>query len=213
MELLIEILKIILPAIITGIFSFFVARYNYGKNVPLDKMEIAYDKIYFPIYKMTNGKIFKNIANKTNNLDRLLHEISSILNENSKYADKSTLKSFDMFYKNKDKETYVNFKNNIINKHSYLRRRLGYLEPNIFQTYKYSSKVDKYAFRILIESLVLYIIIILYSLSNGKRQAILFLIALIGITVLVLELAIFLFIIINPVIKILYKYIKSKFKK
>lgn len=53
MELLIEILKIILPAIITGIFSFFVARYNYGKNVPLDKMEIAYDKIYFPIYKMT----------------------------------------------------------------------------------------------------------------------------------------------------------------
>ena len=118
-----------------------------------------------------------------------------------------------MFYKNKDKETYVNFKNNIINKYSYLRRRLGYLEPNIFQTYKYSSKVDKYAFRILIESLVLYIIIILYSLSNGKRQAILFLIALIGIAVLVLELAIFLFIIISPVIKILYKYIKSKFKK
>ena len=50
MKSFIEILKTILPAIVTGIFTFIVTKYNYTKNIPLDKMETAYDKIYYPIY-------------------------------------------------------------------------------------------------------------------------------------------------------------------
>ena len=52
MKSFIEILKTILPAIVTGIFTFIVTKYNYTKNIPLDKMETAYDKIYYPIYNL-----------------------------------------------------------------------------------------------------------------------------------------------------------------
>ena len=61
MKSFIEILKTILPAIITGVFTFFVTKYNYNKNVPLDKMEIAYDKIYYPVYKMITRRTFEHI--------------------------------------------------------------------------------------------------------------------------------------------------------
>ena len=55
MESFIEILKIILPALITGIFTFIVTKYNYNKNVPLDNMKIAYNRIYYPLYKIINN--------------------------------------------------------------------------------------------------------------------------------------------------------------
>lgn len=56
MKSFIEILKTILPAIVTGIFTFIVTKYNYTKNIPLDKMETAYDKIYYPIYNLLHKK-------------------------------------------------------------------------------------------------------------------------------------------------------------
>lgn len=187
MNSFIEILKIILPTIITGIFTFLVTKYSYNKNVPLDKMEIAYDKIYSPIYKMINRKSFKSVTNNTNNLNRLIYEISYILNEKSEYADRSTLRTFDMFYKNKDRETYTNLKNNIINKYLYLRRRLGYLEPNVFQIYKYSSKLDKSFFRAIFESAGLYILAILYTSSKNKIKPLLTVMLLIVLIILSIE--------------------------
>ena len=41
-----EILKIFLPALTTGLFGFITAKYSYSKNVPVEKMEIAYNRIY-----------------------------------------------------------------------------------------------------------------------------------------------------------------------
>lgn len=46
----IEILKAVLPVIITGIITFLITKYSYHKNIPLDKLEIAYNRIYYPIY-------------------------------------------------------------------------------------------------------------------------------------------------------------------
>ena len=63
MESFIEILKIILPTLITGIFTFVVTKYNYNKNVPLDNMKIAYNRIYYPLYKIIHKKdIMKNLV-------------------------------------------------------------------------------------------------------------------------------------------------------
>lgn len=36
----------ILPAIIAGFFTFYITKYTYSKNQPLDKLEIAYNNIY-----------------------------------------------------------------------------------------------------------------------------------------------------------------------
>lgn len=209
MESFIEILKIILPTLITGICTFLITKYSYNKNVPLDKMETAYTKIYQPIYKMINGRKFKDIRNKTNNINRLISEISTILKINNEYADRLTLRLFDVFYKNKDKETYTNFKNNIINKYLYLRKRLGYLELNIFQVYKYFPKEDKLMFRFIIEFINLYIVLTILSISKGIIKYIFICIILIIIIIIIIDLIIFYIVI----IKILIKYYKIRFKK
>ena len=49
-ELFIEFVKIILPVLITGIFTFLITKYTYHKNIPLDKLEISYNRIYYPIF-------------------------------------------------------------------------------------------------------------------------------------------------------------------
>lgn len=43
MKILLEIIKILLPAAVTGIFTFWTTKYAYSKDVPLQKMEIAYN--------------------------------------------------------------------------------------------------------------------------------------------------------------------------
>jgi len=92
------------------------------------------------------------------------------------------LKAFDLFCKCKDEETLLNFKNNIYNKNTYLRRRLGYLEPGIWQMYAYSPKSEKSTIRIGVELLTCYIFVILVSVTRGFFQAI----GLISVIVLLL---------------------------
>lgn len=211
MKSFIEILKTILPAIITGVFTFFVTKYNYNKNVPLDKMEIAYDKIYYPVYKMITRRTFEHI----NNIERFIYELSIILDKNHNYADRSTLNSFNLLQKNKNKEAYLNFKNNIINKHLYFRRRLGYLEPNILQVYTYSSKLQKYFLRLSFEIIIFYVAVILFPNfnDNDKAKSILFGISIISGGIIIFESFIMLFHIICFNVKRFFKYIKSRLKK
>ena len=60
----------------------------------------------------------------------------------------------------------------------YLRRRLGYLEPNLLQIYTYSSKNEKSIIRIFSEILLFYFTFVAGGLTEGNLQKI--------ITVLVL---------------------------
>ena len=45
----------------------------------------------------------------------------------------------------------MRFKNNVYNRNLYLRRRLGYLEPDLIQSYQYLGPYKKIFFRISIE--------------------------------------------------------------
>ena len=92
MESFIEVLKVILPALITGIFTFIVTKYNYNRNVPLDNMKIAYNRIYYPIYKM----IYQKYNDNMKNLDKVIAKIKPYLDKYNKYADDSTTKSFNL---------------------------------------------------------------------------------------------------------------------
>ena len=56
--------------------------------------------------------------------------------------------------------------NNIYSKKSYLRRRLGYLEPNFIELYKYAMPSAKSFFRIAIELFVIYVVLILCSITE-----------------------------------------------
>ena len=64
MGIFIEIMKIVLPTIVGGIFTFLITKYTYNKNVPLDKLEIAYNRIYCPLYQLLYGRRSKIGYNK-----------------------------------------------------------------------------------------------------------------------------------------------------
>lgn len=155
MKTLFEILKIILPAIITGLFTFFITKYKYNKNKPLDKLEFAYNRIYYPLYRIISDK------NIEEDIDQIINKSEIYITKYNKYIDISTKSLFNELCKcnneTKKKSIYRNFKNIIYDRNSYLRRRLGYLEPNFIQIYKYTTPESKSLFRFFMELCVVYI--------------------------------------------------------
>lgn len=146
----------IISAIITGVITFLITRYNYQKNLPTDKLEIAYNRIYYPILQLLpEKKIDKETVNK----------IKTYLDKYKKYANPSTLKAFEPLEKyHTSSYVYENFKRNIKKEESYLRRRLGYLEANIYVMYKYSDKLDKRAVKAYLGLGIVYFFMLANSL-------------------------------------------------
>lgn len=170
METIFEILKVILPAIITSLFTFFITKYTYNNNRPLDKMEIAYNRIYFPIYKIISDK------NMSDDIDEVIKRSKSYFTKYDKYIDVSTKIIFGNLCNcnkvAKKKSIYQSFKDNIYNRNSYLRRRLGYLEPNFIQLYKYATSGAKSLFRIFMGVCVMYIALIACSITMSVSNTI-----------------------------------------
>lgn len=194
MQILFEVLIVVLPAIIAGLSTFLITKYTYNKNTPLDKLEKSYNRVYYPLYRLISNK------NINNDVDLILERTRFYLEKYDKYVDRSTQKAFNALFrcdtKAKKRVAYQNFKNNIYNKNAYLRRRLGYLEPNFWQLYTYSSDSEKSFLRIVIEFCFVYLLLvldifmveILGGISNiGGIYVIPILILGIGVCVLVLE--------------------------
>ena len=164
----IEILKTILPAIITGIGTFLITKYNYYKNVPLDKIEIAYDRVYYPIYKIIQEQ--NKLENQDINL--VITKSSYYFKNYDKYVDNTTLQTFELLCRHKNdaqlKSLYQNFKNNIYSQNSFLRRRLGYLEPNFIQIFTYASVNLKITLVIAFELIVMDILLMIYSATKNS---------------------------------------------
>ena len=97
--------------------------------------------------------------------------IKRYFNIYGKYIDFSTLKAFNYLCKSdksENKNAYKNFINNICDRSTYLRRRLGYLEPNFVQIYKYSAPSAKSLFRILIEIFIMYITLMICNIAMNN---------------------------------------------
>lgn len=156
-EILFKILEVLLPAIITGVFTFFITRYTYNKNRPLDKIEIAYNRIYYPLYRIISDK------NINGNINEVINKSKIYFTRYEKYIDFSTKRLFESLCKctkeAKKKSIYRQFRNHIYNRNSYLRRRLGYLEPSFIQRYKSSSPSIKSLVRIFIGLCGVYILL------------------------------------------------------
>lgn len=162
MEIVLEIMKIVLPVIFASFGTFLITKYEYGKKIPLDKLEISYNRIYFPIHQMIMEK-------------RPCSEIYAKCDERfkkyCKYVDRSTLiayRNIDTHLNDEKNEDYLNFENNIINISCMLRRRLGYLEPDIVSVYRYLPKVTKLIIRMLIEIMVVYIVSLVYTFMKQE---------------------------------------------
>jgi len=180
-----EFLKVILPSLFTGVISFLVARYTSNKNMPLDKLEITYNQVYFPIYRLiSEGKSLNEIKEKS----------EKYISDNFKYVNETTWKAFR--YLNDASETekqkaFTNFKNNVKKMNSKLRRKLGYLEVDLFAQYNYSSSFEKKLYRLSGEIIIIYLFLILVVVTHVLfKELNLFLgcIMLVSIVVFVLEL-------------------------
>lgn len=190
-KVLIEIIKIIAPVVITGLITFLITKYNYSKSRPLDKMELAYNRVYYPIYRLLKRE--KQINQE------LVDQCEKYINKYEKYVDWSTLATFDYLKKNVNNDyvkdnAYFNFKNNINNRNSFLRKRLGYLEVHVFDSYKYAPQSQKLMIRLCIEALGLYIpTVIASSIKNELLRNIFAIIFLVSAVAILTELIIGLF--------------------
>lgn len=183
MNTFMDILKELLPVIGTGLFTFLITKYSYHKNVPLDKMEITYSRLYYPIYRLTQD-------NK--NTSEVIVESEKYLKKYGKYADRSTVTAFVFLYDNQDdKNAYANYRNNIFNICIRLRRRLGYLEPSLLNMYTYSAPKDKSLLNILFEVMFMYISLMLFSVSSDVSWmaivALIFWIAFVGFVIEIIK--------------------------
>ena len=169
-KLMIEIIKKIgeidgvVVAVITGVFTFLITKYTYYKNIPLDKLEISYNRVYYPIYRQIKSN---------DRIENIAEQCEIYLNKYEKYVDVSTLRAFsylkDCLNSKSKEEAYSNFKSNIYKFDTKLRRRLGYLESNVFTMYTYSSPSDKRMIRLVFEFVFSYLPVFVMSyLSNGK---------------------------------------------
>lgn len=168
MNIFLEMMKILLPAVITGTFTFFTTKYSYSKDVPLEKMEISYNRIYYPLYQFLQNINYKNLNQEEK--EQLYSRISSYLSKYNKYADKSTLILFKLLSERNSNEIYKKLCDNICDRCSFLRRKLGYLEPNFLKIYTCLPKSEKRTLNIVLLVTFTYIFATLISVTNGKLQ-------------------------------------------
>ncbi len=153
LELLEKITKLdgVVAAIITGIFTYLITRYTCHKNLPVDKLEITYNRVYYPIYCLIRSG---------DSTERVIEKCKIYFNKYAKYVDKSTLRAFDYLKDStgsKKEKAYSNFKSNIYTFDTKLRRRLGYMESNVFTMYTYSSESDRRMLRLVMEIMGIYL--------------------------------------------------------
>lgn len=149
---LLEIFKMIIPVILSCMATLIITNYSFRKNRPLENYKIAYDRVYYPIYRI--------IKDTNTCMEVKIEKIDNYINKYEKYIDRSTIKSFKYLKKIPDKTSYQNFCNNIDKLCSILRINLGYLEPSNFRMYKYSPTGDKRFFRMIMEVLFLFYAVI-----------------------------------------------------
>lgn len=180
-----ELLKVVLPTLFTGLITLLVARYTSNKNMPLDKLEITYNQVYFPIYRLISER---------KSLDEIKAKSEKYICDNFKYVNETTWKAFKYLNEARgaeEQKAFANFKDNIRKMNTKLRKKLGYLEVDILAQYSYSSPFEKNLYRLTGELAVAYLLLGFVTVTNVIYKEInLFLgsVMLIAIVMFVVEL-------------------------
>lgn len=140
MNNLFEILKVIIPAIITGFVTYWATKYN---KRPIDKIKISYDRIYYPLFR-----IIKNSEDLE--YRKILEETKIRLQKYNKYASRTTMAACKLLETNIDDKNVKNYfqllEDDIYKYNSKFRRILGYPEPPAIFVFKYLSRYNKAVF-------------------------------------------------------------------
>lgn len=88
MSMIFEILKGVLPVVISVMLSFLLTKYTYYGNIPLDKLEIAYKRIYYPIYRIISER------GNDEDIDWIISESKLYFQKYDIYIDNSTKRAF-----------------------------------------------------------------------------------------------------------------------
>lgn len=160
-----EIIKILFPAILGFISSWMLNN----KQLPNKNLEIAYNRIYYPLYIL----IQNNISNENIDYVQIKNIIEAKIAKYQKYFNPTTIRVYKQFKKSIEdnyniKNTYSLLKENIYTQNTYLRKTLGYLTPNFFQIYYHSSKKDKFTLRIIMYIVLIYVTTFSYSILYRK---------------------------------------------
>lgn len=153
-----DFLREILLACITGIITFLITKYEYHRNVPLEKMEVAYNRIYFPLFQLIRNE--KDVA-------KIVKQSEQYFQKYYKYVDRSTLIAFNYIRECKedyDEKLVSNYKDNIYSMNSKLRRRLGYLEPTLISAYRSMSTMERRIMRIVLWMMFTYLLSVAFTM-------------------------------------------------
>lgn len=161
MEGIYEIIKVIIPVIITGFVTYWVTKYN---RCPTDKIEIAYNRIYYPLLQ-----VIKNSEGK--NHERILGETKKRLQKYNKYASRTTIAACKLLEDNIDSKNAKNclrlLEDDIYKYNSKFRRLLGYPEPMFIFMYKYLSSYNKALFTFYISLIICVSAIYVYGILEA----------------------------------------------
>lgn len=151
-----NIIKDLLPPIITGAITYLITKYAAGWRKPIDKIEIAYDRVYYPIFefmkKAGSEKKYCDIVDFCN--DKIL--------EHKKYFSQRTIvlvKNFERSNENTKEENYDLLYNNIRDWNVSCRKILGYPEEE-FGNYRYLTNISKMILALMVGCSCVYISVI-----------------------------------------------------
>lgn len=189
-----EIIKIIIPAMITGFATYWVTKYN---RYPTDKIEIAYNRIYYPLLKLIKKP--EDIWE----YKKITEEVQRRLRKYDKYASKTTIKACQVLEENiNNKSVKYYFQllvDDIYKYNSKFRRKLGYPEPYSIFIFKYLSVYNKAQVIMLFSAAISLICINLFGIF--------FMFTKITYVVLIILTASFVIFIISTSFLILYKFL------
>lgn len=174
----------LVSALIAALGTFLITKYTYNRNIPLDKLEISYDRIYYPIQRLIRDN---------NDILQIIEKSEIYLLKYDKFVDRSTIKAFRMLKENAENmDAYNAYTSNISEMNRKLRRRLGYLEPNLMMMYSSSSLRDRLLIRVMYELLAIYIFTISYaSFSVEPIKTVLLALSIVSITIFIVDIIIF----------------------
>jgi hypothetical protein len=166
---MLNIISPLFPVLLTGLITFFITKYTQNRNIPLDKLEIAYDRVYYPISKIMKACPSENIDH-----EMLQNKMENILLKYDKYISQSTINTYNNYlirYQSSDKKTnryFSLFCSNILSYNSKYRFKLGYPQDNVIENYKYLEKRAKRAIKSVIGLLIGYLLIAIYDYFSFK---------------------------------------------
>ncbi len=171
METIIELCKEIVPILLTGVITFFITKYTHNRSAPLDKMEIAYRRIYYPLYRMLRGKKYSEI-----NQEELRTKMDKLLVKYDKYVSQSTRLTYEDYVKCVDakkvsKKHLEKFQSNIVEYNSKLRYILGYPQSSMWEVYIYLNKRNKRLINICACAVIIYVLAILQEYAQWNTAS------------------------------------------